>query len=367
MTSHSLRNGSFFDQAFAASLIATFGLLVGSNVCQAANVETFVLAVGGQSNYTTYGSAPAVFNFFGSGVPIPGNPAGLAASNVAGGYRHQSAASGPINDTFNVTSASFATTWRSTNQFVGSSSANAVSGKVGAKATGNFNGWGDANTVTGAESFGAFSETITFDDPLVPVGTLGQFVFRFTLDGSITVPAGIGTAGARVNYQQDSGPIYTLVNAQVDPRFSPTLFPYSGPGRAGFSLTSTSIIGSGAFDTFQLPMTWGTPTSFKLGLQSYLIPAKDAVMDVSFESSATLTGIDAYAYLLDLNGVRQWRKIESFSVDTESGAVYGPAGVDLTGIPEVRPICLVGLALGLMVCRLGGTQRRSLNGGCEVR
>lgn len=335
-------------------------VLAGSVVEEAAAgpiTQTFVMAVGGQSNWSTFGAPQPVFDFFGATGPgIPSNPAGLAASGIAGDYRLTTFASGTGSDSISVTSPNFATTWSSSNVFSGSAQANATAGKVGASANGTFNGWGDAFTVAGTEAFGLNRETFTISSPSIGAGTTGYVQFHYTVDGAMSI-SGVGTGGIGVNYQQGTGPIYNLMHASVDPRFAPGFYPFSGDGRAGFSITSTAISGKGTFDTFSLPMQFGNAFDFTFALLAYTIPAKNASIGVNFSSTALLTGIDVF----DASG----NKLTDFAVTGDSGAQYGPNGVVLRqtdpGTPVVpEPTSLAMFATFGLTTLISGWRRRSM-------
>lgn len=306
-------------------------------------LETYVLGVGGESTYTTFGPPDPVSKFFGGGgiqgVSLPTNPAGLAASNIAGGDRLQDAASGLLTDSTSINNT-FGPTFVSTNTISGSAAANAQYGQVGASAGAVFTGYGDNLTVVGTEAYGLYRESFNVADPLIANGTAGNIIFHFTVDGSMSITGPAGTGGLDIRFQQNNGPVYPLLSASVDPRF-PAAFsaPYTAAGGSGFSVTSTTISGSGVFGTFALPFVFGTPFDFQLGLFTFALPELDNVINVDFASTAKLTGID----VLDLSG----DSVTTFAITSGSGTLYDAAGVHIPQsqtVPEPSAATLSGLA-----------------------
>lgn len=230
-------------------------------------VETFVLAVGGQSTPTfpnppqfacISGIAPApVLSFFGAQGPfLPLE--GLAPCNVAGDFNTTTSPTGPLSDSrwLNIPFNNF-----DHNTFAGATFATADYGKVGAQATGTFTGPYSNLIVEGTEAYGKFRETFTITSPSVATGTAGTVRLKFTVDGSLSVsgpPPFSSTSDVEVNYQTDAGPIFTLLRAQVtradlQPFISvPTAFGSQvGPGVfGGFTLAAGSVSGSREFGTF---------------------------------------------------------------------------------------------------------------------
>jgi hypothetical protein len=296
--------------------------LAAPSASVASNLETFVMSVAGNSSWYTYSAPQPVFDYFGSiGVSIPTNPDGLAASGIQGGFRTQTAAVGPLSDADSIASDVFPSTWSLTNTFTGSTAATARYGLIGAEAQGTFDGWGGSSTIAGTEAFAIFQDSMTVTAPSVTDGTAGSIKMYITVDGSMTSTGDAGTGWAQVNYQQNSGGNYLLFRASVDPRGG-GFYPFSGPGRDGFSITNTAVSGSGVFDTFSLPITFGTPFDLKVGLLAFVLPGKDNVADVVFSSTARLTGIEVSGP----NGA-----VVDFSIVSGSGTAYGVNGVHLAG------------------------------------
>jgi len=292
----------------------------------APTLETFVLAVGGRSTDSIAGPPSQVSDFFGSrGVLIPDD---LVADGLVGDFRFQSGGS-PLTDSLSVVTPNFVTLFSGSNTFTGNASSNANYGKVGAEAHGTYTGWSDGLTRTGSEGFATFRDGMTPFSPTVPVGSHGFTNLHFTIDGSANV-VGTGASGIVVRFQQNNGPIDTMLDALVNGSSNPnTFYPYDGPGRAGFAITPFSVSGSGVFETGLLPVTFGTAFDFKLGLLSWLVPGKDVSIDVNFSSSALLTGIDVF----DAVG----NPVVDFSIESGSGTQYDANGVH---IPEPSSLIL---------------------------
>lgn len=303
------------------------GLLLACLIAPAGaapTLEVFVLSVGGQSTWFTYSAPQPVMDLFGPrGVGLPTNSAGLAASGIAGGYSLTSAAAGPLADANAIATPNWVTSWSPTNTFTGSSAANARYGRIGAEADGTYNGWSDSATVAGSEAFGAFRETMTVTAPSVANGTNGLIRFHLTIDGSLSSTGDAGTAGVIVNYQHNGGSSYTLMRATADPRGFGDFYPYSGPGRDGFSISTTAVSGSGTFPTFDLPIVFGTPFDIRFGLMAYVVPAKNNVLDVSFAGTAKLTGVEVFS--------SGGTPVAGFEIASGSGVGYSAVGVHLPG------------------------------------
>jgi hypothetical protein len=314
-----------------------FVLLVPSAPVRAApEVETFVLAVGGETRAVfpnpppfaclTYMAAPPIQAFF--GVHGPFMPVdGLEPCNIAGGFELQSAPSGPIADSalLDVDFANF-----NQNAFTGSADARAEHGLVGARSFGAFAGPASNLIVEGSAAFGKFRETFTITRPGIPNGSAGTLRMYFAIEGSLSVsgPPPFTSAGdVEVAYQQDSGPVYTLMRAQVTrsdlqpllavPTGFGTVF---GPGEyGGFTLSAGTVSGSGEFATFPLSIVLGQPFDFALGVLAYSLPATGASVPVDFLGTARLSGIE----LLDAFS----QPIDGFQIASGSGTLYSADGV----------------------------------------
>ena len=323
-------------RALARAALAATTVLVPA--AHAAQLQTYVLDVAAQSGFPTYRVPAPVLDFFGpNGLGIPFN--GLPAGGLPGVDRLTTASTGTLADAAAALGSgdSIFGPWSAS----GSSTSSAAFGKLGASGTGSRLGIGDANTVVGFEGFGRYTDSMAIDKPLL-TGTSGTTVLHFGVDGSLA-RSGVSTVGVAVNYQQDAGPVYTLMSAILQPAGASNFVPLSGPGRAGFSITDTAVSGSGVFDTTALPITFGDPFEFSLGLLAYAMP-RDGTATSSFASTVLLTGIDVF----DSEG----RRVADFSIVSGSGTRYDADGVHIAAVPEPTTSALLGLGvLGLFAAR----------------
>ncbi len=318
-----------------ALLLLASGLPFGAN---AASVETFVLAVGGQAGFScaTFAPAtPALSFFINASVAVPTN--GLAPCGIAGGYRTTTAATaGPISDTLSLN-----TSFNSlpVNTFVGSASANAQSGSVGAEAHGTFTGDSNGLIVEGTTSYGLFNESLTASSPNVTLSSPGTVRFTFTVDGNLSIAGPLpyaSSADVELNYSLNSGPSYVLMRAQATSSGA-VPFATSGTGAplTGFTAVPGSFSGTGAIDTFELPFVWGSAFDLKFGVLASAHPATGSTADINFASTATLTGIQLFS-----NG----QPVTDFTLVSGSGTPYDANGVHTVPEPSTSASMLGGLA-----------------------
>jgi len=93
------------------------------------------------------------------------------------------------------------------------------------------------------------------------------------------------------------------------------------PTADGFTVTASSISGSDVFNTFALPIVFGTAFDFTLGLLASSVPAVGGPIDSSFNIGAKLTGIEAF----DSAG----QPVLDLSISSGSGTSYDVNGVQL--------------------------------------
>lgn len=287
----------------------------------ASTVSTHVLSVGGQSKATivscnTYRAPSPVFEFFSTGVIVPTD--GLSTCGIAGGFRTNEASSGPLSDTTSL-NTSFN---NNNNQFSGTVSATAQYGQVGAKVDGEFVGLSNSFIVKGAQAFGMFQETGL--NVSTPADTIR---FQFTVDGKLSVQGPsqfASTSDVEVNYQLNNGPIYSLMRAQINGSSETPFIATGVPNQdlSGFTLAPGSLEGSGAFRTFDLPIT-SEPFDFKFGLLTFVTPSTGGINDANFFSTAKLTSIELF---------NKGQPVTNFTITSDSGTVYGPTGVQ--PVPE---------------------------------
>ncbi len=211
----------------------------------------------------------------------------------------------------------FASWCSGANSFSGAANAFARYGFVSAEAHGTFSGPQNPSIVDGADGFGRFTDTFTFGSPSVPDGASGYVRFGATVAGSLFSDQP-GTADVEVNYQQDAGPIYRMMRAQVDPRLGGS---FMTPTAAGFTLTPTSVSGSDVFNTVVLPIVFGAPFDFTLGLLASSVPVNGGPIPADFTMGAQLTRIEAF----DSGG----QPVLNFAITSGSGTGYDAGGVQL--------------------------------------
>ncbi len=325
-------------------VLVVCALAAGAPALADPEVDTYVLAVGGQSQAVypdpppfacdTYGTPPPVFNFFG-GIGVSEPTEGWAPCNIAGGDRLQSAATGPLSDS---TSLDVDFHNYDNDHSTGSADARADFGVVGARSYARFlatPGYA-APIVQGAESFGKFRDTFTITSDGVVNGAAGYVRFHFWVDGDLTF-GGNDDVRSTVSYQQNAGPIYQLMvtgwsAAAGEPYISyPAGFgTVYGPGvYGGFTLTSGSSSGAGDFDTFLLPIVFGTPFDFTTGLMVDVVPGATLDGFADFLSTARLSGIEV------LDGGMS--PVSSFAVASASGTTYDANGVHYP-VDPCRPV-----------------------------
>ncbi|MFN0170904.1 MAG: hypothetical protein ACKV22_31185 [Bryobacteraceae bacterium] len=318
-------------------------------LANAATVETYVLATGGQA-YPVF-SNPPQFACSVSGPTAPKQAHGLiggagiptegfANCGIAGGYHHLTS-TGPLSDTTSLTTSSFLNDSRT---FVGVASAAGNYGLLGSKAHGTLTGDPtNGSTHAYAESFAYFDDALAFLSPAVSIGSSGTVTYYFSVDGSMS-RSGYGEALQQIYYRQGSGPNYLLMNAAVRGGGSPSnsliCLACAGGVAPGFTITDTSISGAGVMPTLALPITFGTPGDVSLLLYSFSAPASQpgtpGVYDTNFYSTARLTGIE----VRDEAG-----NLVPFTVQSASGTLYDAGGVHLNAVPEPATLAYVSASL----------------------
>lgn len=310
----------------------------------AATVQAYAQAVGGQSSTTLFTSPLPTLGDFGFGSAGVFNPAaGNAASGVAADSPPlATAASGTVTNSAALASSFLGRT------FSGSAASRARSGDLGAAASATFAGDRDGLTVIGAQGAAVFNETFALNSPAIAIGTPGLMHFDFTLDGALTVNGSgpqSSTAALMAFYRHanDAADVTRiLLNVQVSREDAMPNF-FANP-TTGFIVNPGSAVGANTYSTLDMPFVWGVPFDFTFGLLAFVIPGSGHQGSVDFMSSAVVTGITATAEGLP---------IDDFTVTTASGAAYSRAGL--------VPVPLPGAALLLdsALAASGGRYRTS--------
>lgn len=322
-------------------LFACLGSIAPLEPAHAISSETFVLAVGGDSQVgphlscTTFAPATPALAFFSNVSPaIPTD--GLATCGIAGGFRTTTIpTAGPISD-----STSLTTGWNGgANSATSSAVALARSGSVLAEAHGSFAGSSNSLTVRGAASYGLFVDSLTASSPSVSASTPGTIRLRFTVGGVVSVagpPPFSSVSDVELNYSVAGGPSFILMRAQATSA-DQVPFAVAGTGAplVGFTAIPGRFSGTGTIDSFDLPIVWNTPFDLKFGILASVIPSTGATAVVDFTQGATLTGIQLFA-----NG----QPVQNFTITAASGTAYGPNGVPEPGIASMLPLGALALA-----------------------
>jgi hypothetical protein len=302
---------------------AAFAALVVAGAARAAQVETFVLVVGGDSagpnGCTTFQTPAPVGTFFGGYGPS--QPlGGYAGCGIDGGLLSQTAPVGPLTDDL---ADSFA--W-DVNTASGSADVFARHGEVEANLDHAYAGTTNPQQVEGVAGFGRADDTLTITSPSWPAGQVGYVVFHLTVTGATSQTA-VGGTGVEVVYFYGSVGPYTLFRVQgYYPNANPWITSATGLGLGGFTLGLGSASGSDVVPSLTHPFLFGTPFDWKFGALTYAASAISGTMDSDWH--VELTGISVYG--------PQGQPVNDFVITSASGTAYGPDGV-------VDPICANGL------------------------
>lgn len=319
----------------------------------AGSLQVYAGVVGGSTNSCDSGGATptAITSFFGSdttgfGLPLTGN--GISSCGLSGQINNITQSGGPLNTAYNLNNAGFITGA----SFSGSASGYANYGSVGVSASGTLTGVAGATGLAENAAFGIASDTIN----VAGTGS-GFMVFDFMYDGTMTIgtPANggagqsqvevqLGNTSQEIFYSTLSGTSVGVEGEEVDP-LGQVAFGEPVPGCVIGSATYTCT--NATFQTSELPVDFGVPTTFAFGLLTAL-QANDSQTVVSDPPNMSLTGIQAY----DANG----QLISDLSIQAESGGVYGANGIESEPANSPEPSTLLLAGLGLTA--VGAVRRR---------
>jgi PEP-CTERM motif len=319
-----------------------------------AGLQAFAGVVGGKGSAdiaagcTTFGAPLELSPFYGS-APLKMRVAGgNAACGYAGGWSLLTQPAAPAGAVL-ANSSSLAPVLLGNPGFAGTydgeAAARARYGALGARASGDYKSGlpGSPVALSYAMAAAQFGDQLTATSPLIANLSAGFVQYRIHLEGraealGAQAPFFSGEARAQLFLQHQGGPVF--------------MQPYVGARRgslggwsSGDPLPPTWAAGPGFIDggsdflSITLPMVWGQPWDFELGLLVWA----EGESAADFSNTATLTAVQ----LFDATG----QPVSDFRLVTGSGAVYANAVPE----PSVALLFLVGLAALGTRCR----QRRA--------
>lgn len=330
----------------------------------APGLETFVMGTTGQSNYPTYGVPQPVDDQFSNfSNSLPTNPAGLAASGIAGGYRVQTSASALSLSDATAISGNGRSGFGNWN-YSGSAATYASYGSLGAEAHAVHTGNSDNATVNNADAYAVVSDTINPSSPGVTVGSNGRMRLAVTVDGSLTV-GGKGTAGMLLRYDYGTpSPGYPALGRSLLETFvdiygngyqiygvHSSFGSFVTPPGVAYTFGPNDASGLPTYATFggkttvyaDIPVTFGLSADFRLGMLAWAgVGNGSGMLDSGWRHTATITGIE----LFDNAG----KPLPDFTLTSGSGTLYTVNGVQ-TVVPEPSALALFALASACLARR----------------
>ncbi|MBC8142085.1 MAG: hypothetical protein H7Y38_11670, partial [Armatimonadetes bacterium] len=304
-----LKRLAFIALAALAALAASVTLPVHA----APGLETFVMGTTGQSTYGTYRIPDPNYNTFFLGNTTPDNPAGLAASNIAGEYRVQTSATAPtLADSIAASASNMSNlgTWN----YSGSAATRVSYGQVGAEAHAVHTGYANNATVNNADAYAIMRETLNPSSPGVSIGSTGRMRLAVTVDGSMLLTGkGIVGMALRYDYGTERPGVLALNRTLLETFLNAygngyqILGPHSSFGTfvtpPGMSLQIGTLdaFGSPSFLSFgglttvyaDVPITFGMSNDFRMGMLAWAgVGNGNGTMDSGFGNTATITGIE---------------------------------------------------------------------------
>ena len=184
---------------FAIGVFAALAASLTLPAQAAPGLETFVMGTTGQSSYATYRVPDPVYDNFGNySNSVPSNPAGLAASGIAGEFRVQTSATAPLLADSIAANGNGISNFGAWN-YTGSAATHVAYGQVGAEAHAVHSGGKDNATINNADAYSIVSETLNPSSPGVSVGSNGRMRLAVTVDGAMKV-TGKGVVGMLLRY-----------------------------------------------------------------------------------------------------------------------------------------------------------------------
>jgi hypothetical protein len=319
------------------------------HLCVAASaqpqLETFVMTIEGNSNgaagcgISSAAAPPAAF-FINAGIHVP--VPGLAFCGLAGSTNSKIDAVGPLSD---------ASSLGAVGSFL--SSAHSRFGFLRASSHADHGG---TTSYKGAEGMALARDVFTITSPSIANGASGTIRFLSTISGGLSVTylpgPGSPTADVELYYRVNGVGPSLLMRSQSQGTASPPFLVANGDSGAlpGLIRAPGSLSGSDVVTTNAIPIVFGTPFSFHLGLLAFSTgPTASAVVDSAFR--VQLTGIEVR------NASNQL--VADFAVSSGSGTSYDAGGLVLAGLPALPLPALVAAAAVLAIAGVGATRSRT--------
>lgn len=307
-----------------AQLLRVLVLVMVSGAASAQALESFALTVGGDSSgpgCSTFGPPAQDSSFFSilSGISIP-SP-GFAPCAVAGEIKDEIGAVAHISQ-----SSQLAANWGAGtgSSIIATGGSSASQGHLGAEGHSAYVGASSGTTVVGGEGIARFDELFTFTSPSVANGQSGTVRFLIAISGHLATDA-LAYANVVAEYRAPPTPSgsFSLFYVQASDATSlPFTLTLGGQPLTGFASSNGAFSGSGTFATNDIPLVFGTPFLFRLGLRAATLPRQSSQSQSVW--SVHVTGIQ-------LSGPSG--PVASFAVSTASGTAYGPGGVLAPPVP----------------------------------
>jgi hypothetical protein len=300
----------------------------------AASLSAFAGVVGGAGgNCSTFSQYPELSFFT---VSLPSVPTGgITQCGYSGAVSLVTAAMGPISNNESLAPVPLGSSSAS-GYFDGKAESKADYTSLGASAHANISGGTPSSSIALFSATGAswFSDTLTASSPLVANASAGYVRYQFSVDGSLGTPGApapyfFGETYMALDLQQQSGPVYEVVNAHLY-RGAAATISGGAPGPGWTTTMGSSLSGGSTFYSLDLPMNWGQSWDIKVGLLAWAYGTSDA----DFLATAKLTGVE----LFDASHA----PVTQFTLSALSGTAYA------NPVPEPQDLALMLSGLGLI-------------------
>ena len=199
-------------------------------------------------------------------------------------------------------------------------------------------------------------DVFTFTSPSVVNGASGTVQFLTTVSGGLSTVTGPGsgspTADVEIYYRVNGVGPTLLMRSQAVGSTAPPFLTWNASNSAlpGFTLTPGALSGSNVVRSSSIPIVFGTPINFHLGLLTYASgPAASSTIDSAFD--VKLTGIEVR------NAANQL--VTNFVISSGSGTAYDSGGVVLPALPALSHPALLGVAVLLVMAGIREARARA--------